>query len=233
MTASIGAVIMAAGAGSRMGHRPKSLLLRDGEPLLLRQVRLLSQAGASAVVVVLGHHQEALRAVLQPTQSRFPQLRWAVNPAPDDGPASSLCHGLAALPPSLQAIVVTLGDQPLLEADDFRAVLQAWHARASGIDLVVPSYQGQPGHPLVLGASVRAAIEHGRGATGVREWRRAHAGEVQTLTLDHGRCTTDIDTPDDVARLAREQGVALRWPTPVPGGGLGGGAPPPPRQPQG
>ncbi|MEZ5608470.1 MAG: nucleotidyltransferase family protein [Burkholderiaceae bacterium] len=209
-----GAVVMAAGAGRRMGVRPKSLLLRGDEPLLLRQIRLLSLAGASAVVVVLGHHQEALRAVLQPTQSRFPQLRWAVNPAPDDGPASSLCHGLAALPPSLQAIVVTLGDQPLLEADDFRAVLQAWHARASGIDLVVPTHQGQPGHPLVFGAAVRQAVQRASGAAGVPEWRRAHPDRVQALAQAHARCTTDIDTEEDLARLAAQHGVALTWPQP-------------------
>jgi len=40
-TGGVAAVVMAAGAGRRMGHMPKSLLRRDGEPLLLRQIRLL------------------------------------------------------------------------------------------------------------------------------------------------------------------------------------------------
>ena len=211
MTAAIGAVVMAAGAGSRMGHRPKSLLLRDGEPLLLRQIRLLALAGAAPIVVVLGHHQEALLKVLQPAQARFAQLRWTVNPAPDDGPASSLRCGLAALPEALGTIIVTLGDMPLLEADDFRAVLQVWHARSHAIHLVVPTHQGQPGHPLVFGATVRAAVQHDSDAVSVREWRRAHSSHVHALALNHARCTTDLDTPDDVARLEREQGIALNW----------------------
>ena len=58
---NVGAVVMAAGAGRRMGCRPKSLLTRDGEPLLLRQIRLLRQCGADAIVVVLGHHAELVR----------------------------------------------------------------------------------------------------------------------------------------------------------------------------
>ncbi|HPU21133.1 MAG TPA: NTP transferase domain-containing protein, partial [Alicycliphilus sp.] len=70
MDRQLAAVLMAAGAGRRMGHVPKSLLLRGGEPLLLRHVRLLVQAGAAHIVVVLGHHAEALQAVL--AQARVP-----------------------------------------------------------------------------------------------------------------------------------------------------------------
>ena len=62
----MGAVLMAAGAGRRMGYRAKSLLRReDGKPLIAHHLRALVAAGLSDVVVVLGHHADRIGEVLQ------------------------------------------------------------------------------------------------------------------------------------------------------------------------
>ena len=201
-----------------MGFKPKSLLQREGEPLLARQLRLLREAGVQQAVVVLGHHASRIEPLLLELQRQRPGegVRWVVNPTPDDGPGSSLRCGLAALDDAVDGVLVVLGDQPLLQADDFDAVLHAWRQRAPGIELVVPTHQGQPGHPLVFGAAVRQAVQRASGAAGVREWRRAHPAQVQMLAQAHARCTTDIDTEQDLARLAAEHGVTLGWPPPGP-----------------
>lgn len=210
----LAAIVMAAGAGSRIGHRPKSLLQRDGETLLARQLRLLRTVGIDEIVVVLGHHAERVRSELERLQAQpaFARVRWTLNPAPDQGPGSSLRCGLAALPPAVDGVLVVLGDQPLLQAEDLHAVLQAWARRARGIELVVPVHAGTPGHPLVFGATARQAVQAASGGAGLREWRRAHPRQVQALPVDHVRCTTDIDTEADLERLAAEHGVRLGWP---------------------
>lgn len=212
-TGTVAAIVMAAGAGSRIGHRPKSLLRRDGETLLARQLRLLRAAGVAEAVVVLGHHANLIRAELERLQAqpRYARLHWTLNPSPDDGPGSSLRCGLAALPADLDGVLVVLGDQPLLELQDVRTVLDAWAARATGIELVVPLHAGQPGHPLVFGPQARRAVMAGTGGAGLREWRRAHPEQVQALPVDHPRCTTDIDTEADLRRLSVEHGVLLAW----------------------
>lgn len=209
----IGAIVMAAGAGRRMGGAPKALLQRDGESLLARQIRLLAQAGAACVVVVLGHHAARLQAVLQALQPSAPlPLNWAMNPDPDQGPGSSLRCGLAALPSELDGIVVALGDQPLLESGDIKALLAAWATRPSGAALLVPRHAGQPGHPIVFGPLLRAAVMQASGGQGVREWRAAHPEQVQVLDAAHARYTTDVDTPQDLQRLQQQYGVVLTWP---------------------
>ena len=137
----VGAVVMAAGAGRRMGYRPKSLLRRDGVPLVERVLRTLLDNGVAPVVVVLGHHATAIEPVLRTVQGTLPDpraLQWALNPAPDEGQGSSLRTGLAALPPDLDAVLVALADQPLLAQADVAAVLAAWAAHPPGIDLLVP-----------------------------------------------------------------------------------------------
>lgn len=211
----IGAVVLAAGAGRRMGNLPKALLRRNGEPLLLRQIRLAAEAGTAVTVVVLGHHAETLTRVLQRARAEpvpvagMDRVSWVVNPDPDRGTASSLRCGLRALPASVSEWLVLLGDQPLLEASDVRAVLQAWATRAEGIELVVPAHAGQPGHPVVFGPALRETVLRAGVGDGVREWRLANKDRVAALQVTHARCTTDIDTPADLERLQSGYDVRL------------------------
>ena len=221
---NVGAVVMAAGAGRRMGHRPKSLLLRDGVPLIERTVRLLLASGVATVVVVLGHHAAVIEPVLRRVQGSLPDpdaLQWAVNPAPDEGQGGSLRTGLVALPPTLDAVLVALADQPLLLVEDVRNVLAAWAQRPAGIELLAPQFEGQPGHPIVFDSAVRAAVMQAEGAAGVREWRRAHAERVQPWPVQHARHTTDVDTPEDLQTLERMHGVRLQWPADLVSNGSG------------
>ncbi len=205
------AVLLAAGAGRRMGHLPQSLLRRDGETLLARQVRLLASAGATHIAVVLGHHADCLLPELQRLDAGAAHLSWAVNPEPDAGPGSSLRCGLALLPDA-PALLVALADQPLLELADLQAVLHAWQQRGAGTELLVPTHGGQPGHPIVFGAELRAAVMAMADGQGVREWRRAHPRQVHSLPVAHARYCADVDTPQDLERLRRECGVALACP---------------------
>ncbi|MDO5623749.1 MAG: NTP transferase domain-containing protein [Pseudomonadota bacterium] len=218
--APLAAVVLAAGAGRRFGHRPKCLLTRGGEPLIARQLRLLHETGVAHVAVALGHHAGRIAPVLAALQARGSphvpaHLCVAVNPAPDaGGVASSLRCALAALPADVGGVMVLLADQPLLTPGDLLTMQHVWHARAPAVQLVLPTHAGQPGHPLVLGPLVRSAVMQGRA---VRDWRRTHPAQVQALALDHPRCTLDVD--DEAARqqLAAQHGVALHWPAELVG----------------
>jgi CTP:molybdopterin cytidylyltransferase MocA len=213
-TENVAAIILAAGAGRRFGYRPKGLLQRDGQPLMARQIGLLAQAGAQSLLVVLGHHADAYLPVLQAARGHLPasaRLQWVRNPDPDsDDTAASLRCGLAALAGEASTVLVALADQPLLQADDVRAVLDAWATRDPGIDLLLPTHHGQPGHPVVFGPVLRQALQL-PGAS-VREWRKAHPERVQTLRVSHPRHTQDIDSAADLTALAAAHGVELRWP---------------------
>jgi CTP:molybdopterin cytidylyltransferase MocA len=209
----VAAIILAAGAGQRLGGRPKGLLQRDGQPLLARQIGLMAQAGARAIVVVLGHHAPAYLPVLEAARANLPRdvsLCWTENPDPDGGTASSLRRGLAQLPLAIATILVALVDQPLLQTDDVRAVLRAWAAREPGTDLLLPAYHGQLGHPVAFGCALRQIIQQETTHGGVRAWRQAHPERVQVLNVTHPRHTLDIDCEADLAALVAEHGVQLR-----------------------
>lgn len=203
----LGAVVLAAGAGSRMGGRPKCLLELGGVPLIRRTLIALSGAGVDEVVVVLGHHA----AQIEPVVQEFP-VTLARNPNPDDGQVSSQRIGLAALGGKLDAVIVALADQPLLGAADITALIGAWKKRPEGTQVVQPHVGGERANPVILGADVREQILSGEARVGCRQWQAANPGAVHAWATDNRRYRVDVDTPDDLARFERETGHVLRWP---------------------
>jgi molybdenum cofactor cytidylyltransferase len=206
----VGAVLLAAGSGSRLGHKPKSLLELGGVPLIRRQLIALSGAGVDEVVVVLGHHAELIDPVVQ----TFP-VTVVRNLQPDDGQVSSQRIGLAALGGKLDAVIVALADQPMLNAQDITALIGAFKKRPEGAQVVFPLVNGERGNPVVFSNEVREQILAGQANVGCRQWQAAHADAVFPFITDNHRYKIDIDTPEDLERFARDTGHALRWPAGV------------------
>ena len=204
---TVGAVLLAAGAGARLGGRPKALLELGGVPLILRQLIALSGAGVDEVVVVLGHHADAVEAAVR----AFP-ITLVHNPSPDDGQASSVRTGLRALSTRIDAVIVALADQPLVDTSDLRALIEVFAGRAPGTEVLVPQVAGERGNPVIFSAAVRAAVLAGPATFGARQWQAAHPQAVARFVTDNAHYRTDIDTPEDQARFERETGRTLRWP---------------------
>jgi CTP:molybdopterin cytidylyltransferase MocA len=184
-------IVLAAGAGRRMGV-PKALVSSpDGEPWLARATRALLGGGCAEVVVVLGARSGDALALL-PDDPRIRPLvvmRWA------EGLGVSLRGGLRLLDrigSPAQAAVVTLVDLPGLTP----AVVRRVSADAGEHTLRQAMYAGRPGHPVVLGRAQWGPLaETLRGDEGGRGYLRAHrAEEVECGDLADGR---DVDSPHD------------------------------------
>ena len=205
---SLAAVLMAAGAGARMGQRPKSLLELDGVPLICRQVMALREAGVSELVLVLGHHAKDIEAAVKALK-----VSVVINPDPDAGPVGSQRLGLQSLSGHSDAVLMALADQPLLDAADLRQLFQAFDQRLPGSALVYPRVDGQPGNPVIFTAAVRAALLACPPDVGCKQWRQAHTSQVQALDCDNPHFVQDVDTPEDIAKLRRSSGRQLQWPS--------------------
>ncbi len=202
----IGAVLLAAGAGSRLGGRPKSLLELDGVALIRKLIVALMEIGVAPIIVVLGHYADAIEKAVQD----LPVTR-VRNAAPDDGPASSLRIGLQALPMDVDAVIVALADQPLITATDIADLITAFKTRGDR-HMVVPRVTGEPGNPVIIDAALRDEWLAGEvGATGQR-WRKDNPTRVRWFDTGNDHYCIDIDTPEDIARFTAQTGHALRWP---------------------
>mgnify|MGYP001164765325 CR=1 FL=1 len=208
---TVGAVLLAAGASARLGGRPKALLELGGVPLVMRQLIALSGAGVDEVAVVLGHHGDAVEAAV-----RSLPITLVRNPSPDDGQVSSVRLGLAALSPSLDAVIVALADQPLIDAQDIVALIGAYRKRGEA-SMVVPRVKrpgGEtvPGNPVMFDAALREEWLAGGADLACRKWRERNPGRVHWLDTENPRYSVDIDTPEDLERFAASTGHRLAWP---------------------
>lgn len=187
-------LLLAAGAGRRMG-RPKALL-RDsgGVPFLDRGVGLLLAGGCERVTVVLGASADEARRLLGPSAA---PVEVVVAEDWDEGMGASLRAGLGSLADSaLEAALVSLVDLPDLSPAVLRRVLAAGEPAGPGA-LVRATYDGRPGHPVLIGREHWAQVSAtARGDQGARDYLVSHdATACECGDLATGR---DVDRPEDL-----------------------------------
>lgn len=183
---SVAGLLLAAGAGRRMGG-PKALLELDGQPLVQRGIRLLRDGGCDPVVVVVGAAADVVRPLCAGAQVVHAP-RWAT------GMGASLRAGLAAL--EADACVVALVDQPMITAV---AVQRLIAAHVGGAVAAVASYDGAPRNPVLLDRAVWTDVVAGAAADeGARGWLRAHPEQVVAVDCSDAGRPDDLDTPQDL-----------------------------------
>jgi CTP:molybdopterin cytidylyltransferase MocA len=181
-------LILAAGAGSRFGDETKQLAELRGRPLLTYALEAMA-AALDHVVVVLGHDADSIRARIDFGDAEVVVCAdWVL------GQGYSLRRGVAALT-GASAVAITLGDQPFITSQVILGALD----RLSGYDAVRAVYDGAPGHPVVLGPRVLAAVGELTGDAGARELlARFHVRKWEAGHLASG---TDIDTQEELSKL--------------------------------
>ena len=201
------AIVMAAGAGSRMGHRPKCLLELGGVPLILRQISALKAAGVDDLVVVLGYYADDIAPLLSGTGARVVQ-----NPDPAQGQISSQRIGLQQLRGRSNAILMALADQPLIDSQDLVDLIASFARRQAECLLMFPQVQGQPGNPVIFTPEVRDAVLSADESIGCRQWRQANRASARPFDSDNQHYLIDIDTQEDIDSFCRTTGLSLSWP---------------------
>lgn len=193
------AVLLAAGAGARLGLGPKALLPFRGRTLVEVLADTLLDGGCRAVVIVLG--AEARRVLGSTDLGRHTVV---VNPEWQDGMGGSFRLGVEAAPPG-DHVLVALADQPGLTADTVRTLLAA-HRPGRVTAAAYPdkpsekSCRPRRGHPLLLDATLRAsAASAASGDAGARLFLQAHPELIDLVDFPSGG--EDIDTPDQLHLL--------------------------------
>jgi molybdenum cofactor cytidylyltransferase len=195
----IAVVVLAAGAGTRLGGNK---LLREvgGEPLLRRVARRGAEAAVGPVLVVLppGAPGAALRAAIADVGGCVP----VENPSPESGMNGSLAVGLRAAPERVGAAIVVLGDMPFVAPDRLRAMADRW--RAGARPLVASRYGEVLAPPVLFDRSLFAELCSAPAGDGQgRAVTRRHLPEAAVVDWPP-EALADVDAPRDLA-AARER----------------------------
>jgi len=189
--ANLHVLVLAAGAGSRFGSA-KQLVRVDGQPLLHRAVSQATQVAGGAVTVVLGAHAQQLTPLLKHSPASI-----LVNRHWEEGLASSLRLGIAALPAGCEGVLVTLADQAAVTVFDLQRLASAWRRQQEW--LIAASYAGHTGVPAVFPSHTFSSFAALRGDAGARSILARHADRCLRIPIPNA--AIDIDTPEDLLKL--------------------------------
>lgn len=184
----VAGIVLAAGAGRRFGM-PKALVRHRGALFVEHAAEVLHRAGCTPVVVVLGARASEVRRV-----ARLPGSSIVDNPEWTTGMGSSLRAGLAALAASSAVATVVLPvDTPGVTAEAVRRLT----GLATPDALARATYDGRPGHPVLLGRDHwRAAADSAAGDEGARTYLRTHP--PRDVPCDDVADGADVDRPEEL-----------------------------------
>jgi len=191
------AVLLAAGAGTRLGLGPKALLRFQGRTLVEVLAYVLLAGGCREVVTVLGAEAATVRAATDLSRHRVID-----NPDWASGMGSSFRAGVAAAAPE-DHVLIALVDQPGLTAETVARLL-ASHRPGR---VTAAAYRGndgklQRGHPLLLDSSLRAeATEMATGDAGARYFLQAHPELIDLIDCSDLSAGEDLDSPEQLHLL--------------------------------
>ncbi|MGH7186004.1 MAG: nucleotidyltransferase family protein [Pseudomonadota bacterium] len=187
-----GAVILAAGLSSRMAPVNKLLRSLDDRPVIRHVVQTTLDAGLDPVIVVVGPDREALRAALEGLPVRI-----VGNDGYEEGLASSIRAGVAAIAAYVDAAVFLLGDMPLIAPRHLGPLLAAF-APAKGRSICIPTYSTKRGNPVLWSAQYFPRLVELRGDQGARVLFRDFADQIVEVEMPDDAVLVDIDTQADV-----------------------------------
>lgn len=192
----IAAVLLAAGASRRFGGGLQKLTQDlNGKPVVRWSAEALIGPPIDDVLVIVGSKEAPVRDAL-----RDLPLRIVSNPTAEDGMASSLAAGIAALSPDTEAALIALGDEPLGGRDPLLRIVAGY--RGGEATIVAPLFRGVRGHPVLFDRSVFPELLALSGDRGARAVADRDPARLALIALDLPK-PVDVDTAADLARLRR------------------------------
>lgn len=180
-----------------MGHNKLLARLSDGRTMIEHTVDQALASAARPVLVVTGHDGAEIRAALAGKPVGF-----VAAPDYEAGLAHSLRAGIKALPAETEAVLICLGDMPLVPPGVLDQLCAAY-APKEGRDIVLPKFNGQRGNPVLWGRRFFDDLLALTGDSGARQILHRHMDSIVELPVHSDAVLRDFDTPGALATLLR------------------------------
>ncbi|HUU46428.1 MAG TPA: nucleotidyltransferase family protein [Acidobacteriota bacterium] len=179
-------LVLAAGQGKRIGT-VKPLLPSDQGTMLEVVLSGFRAASLDALVVVLGYEA---RRIIQ--QISLADLKVVINGEHRAGVSASIQRGLAHIPPGSRAVMIGMGDMPLVTAATINTLIREYKKSKKGV--VVPVHNKQRGHPVIIDLKYLDDLLALRGDVGARSILEAHADDIREVKIKSDEILIDVDT---------------------------------------
>jgi molybdenum cofactor cytidylyltransferase len=188
-------IVLAAGKSNRMQGKNKLLEKIDEKPMIRRVVENALSSMVDEVIVVVGWEAAKVMTVLADLPCRYVE-----NKDYEIGQSSSVRAGMREVSIGAEAVLILPGDVARIDAHSINKVVETYHRTQSPI--VVASYQGKSGHPILFSKELFGEIQGVDEATfGLKSVTTKHDGDIRQAETGSENVLRDVDTPEDLKRM--------------------------------
>ncbi len=198
----ISAILLGAGESNRMGS-DKLALPWGRKTVLERCFRTLIRSQVREVVIVRRIRSKELK-----DNFHGKEIKTVTNLHPEQGMSLSIRQGLRAVHPESEGILIALGDQPFLKTRTINVLIRAFDRSKERI--VVPSFQGRTGHPVIFHRVYRKELMNLKGDVGGKSIIERHPEDVRVVKVRSIGVLKDLDTWQDYEKSREKFGVKKR-----------------------
>jgi molybdenum cofactor cytidylyltransferase len=199
----ISGILLGAGESKRM--KVNKLSLPWGRKTIFEHCfNVLLRSKAQEIIVILNPQNERMKGQFEKmSASTAKKVTVTFNPHYKRGMSTSIHKGLQVMDPRSEGILISLGDQPFLKTGTINVLLRAFNQRKG--EIVVPSFRGVKGHPVIFHRKYEKELLKLRGDTGGKPILLKYSKQIKTIPVRSEGVIKDIDT-----REAYEKALRMR-----------------------
>ena len=185
----ISAILLAAGQSKRMVGENKLTKKIRGIPLIKHSVKNILASSVDELIVVLGYQKEIIEKLIDKNE----KIKFVFNNNFESGMASSIKTGLNNLSEKTEAFFICLGDMPMINQDVYNQLIRSRNNK----EIIVPTYKGQQGNPILFSKSMKSIIISIEGDIGAKKILEQNKDKILKVKIDDINITKDFNTKDN------------------------------------
>jgi len=189
----ISAILLAAGQSKRMNGENKLTKEIQGIPLIKRSVKNIIASAVDELIIVLGYQKEIIEKLIDKNE----KIKFIFNKNFESGIASSIKTGLNNLSGKTEAFFICLGDMPMVSHDIYNQLIKSKDNK----EIIVPTYNGQQGNPVLFDKSMKEKIMVITGDVGAKKILELNKDKILNLEINNQSVTKGFNTQDDFSSL--------------------------------
>ena len=189
----ISAILLAAGQSRRMDGENKLTKEIQGTPLIKHSVKNILASSIDELIVVLGYQKEAIEKIIDKNE----KVKFVFNKNFESGMASSIKTGLNHLSEKTEAFFICLGDMPMVNHDIYNQLIKSKDNKK----IIVPTYKGQQGNPVLFNKSMKEKIMGITGDVGAKKILELNKDKILNLEINDQSIVKGFNTQGDFSSL--------------------------------
>ncbi len=195
MIKKVGSIILAAGKSQRMGKNKIFMSFRN-RPMIAGILSNIACCDIVGTIIVIGYEFQNALACL----AAIPEAETAaifINQEYEKGMGTSLAIGAQGIPNDWDAVLIMLGDMPLISSEIITKILESYEEISANQTIIVPTYQKRRGHPVLFAKQHFEELAQLNGDIGARSVLQKNSSQIQFIEIDSPYILTDIDTKEE------------------------------------